>query len=114
EADKYIKEASRYLDTITDRERFGTRGFYYRLIGDNQQCAREYGESLAKYPADSVAHNQRAGCLAKLRNMREATAEMRQAVQMLPNHTGYRTNLALLAALAGDFQTAETEIQKLP
>ena len=39
---------------------------------------------------------------------------MQQAVQMLPNHTGYRTNLALLAALAGDFAGAETEVQKLP
>ena len=114
DADKYIKEARRYLDTMTERERFGTRGFYYRMIGDNQQCAREYGDSLAMFPADSVAHNQRAACLVKLRNMKEAMAEMQQAVRMLPNHTGYRSNLALLAALAGDFDAAETEVKKLP
>jgi eukaryotic-like serine/threonine-protein kinase len=114
EADKYIQEALRYLDSMTERERFATRGFYYRMIGDNQQCAREYGESLAKYPADSVAHNQRAGCLARLKQMREAMEEMRKAVQMLPNHTGYRTNLAILANLAGDFETAQTEVQALP
>jgi tetratricopeptide (TPR) repeat protein len=99
---------------MTERERFGTRGFYYRMIGDNQKCAKEYSDSLAKYPADSVAHNQRAACLVKLRNMKEAVGEMRQAVQMLPNHTGYRGNLALLSALAGDFQGAEAEVQKLP
>jgi len=114
DADKYIKEALRYLDGMTERERFGTRGFYYRMIGDNQQCAKEYGDSLAKYPADSVAHNQRAACLVKLRNMKEAMGEMRQAVQMLPNHTGYRTNLVLLSALAGDFAAAEAEVKKLP
>jgi len=114
DAEKYIKEALRHLDGMTERERFGTRGFYYRMIGDNQQCAKEYSESLAKYPADSVAHNQRAACLAKLRNMKEAVNEMRQASQMLSNHTGYRGNLALLSALAGDFQGAEAEVQKLP
>ena len=113
DADKYIKEALRYLDGMTERERFGTRGFYFRMIGDNQRCAKEYGESLAKYPADTVAHNRRAVCLAKLRNMREAMGEMRQAVQMLPHHSGYRTNLALMADLAGDFQAAEGEVKKI-
>jgi tetratricopeptide (TPR) repeat protein len=114
DADKYIKEALRHLDGMTERERFGTRGFYYRMIGDNQQCAKEYGEALAKYPADSVAHNQRAACLVKLRNMRDAMGEMRQAVQMLPNHTGYRSNLALVSALAGDFEATQAAVQKLP
>jgi tetratricopeptide (TPR) repeat protein len=114
DAERYIKEALRHLDGMTERERFGTRGFYYRMIGDNQQCAKEYGEALAKYPADSVAHNQRAACLVKLRNMRDAMGELRQAVQMLPNQTGYRANLALVSALAGDFEAAEKEVQKLP
>jgi len=114
DAEKYIKQALKYLDGMTDREKFGTRGFYYRLIGDNQQCAKEYGLSLAQYPADTVAHNQRAGCLVKLKNMKEAMAEMRQAVQMLPNHTGYRTNLALVATWATDFEVADSALQKLP
>ena len=114
EADTYIKEALRYLDGMTERERFSTRGYYYRVIGDNQQCAKEYGELLARYPGDTVAHNQRAGCLYKLRNMREAGDEMQRAVQLLPNHAGYRTNLALFAALGGRFDSAEAEVKLLP
>ena len=114
DADKYIKEAFRYLDGMTERERFATRGYYYRTIGDNQQCAKEYSDLLARFPGDTVAHNQRAGCLAKLREMREAGEEMRQAVQLLPNHTGYRTNLALFAALSGNFEAAEAEVKQLP
>jgi eukaryotic-like serine/threonine-protein kinase len=113
ESDRYIAEAIRYIDGMTDRERFATRGFAYRLKGDNAKCATEYGLLLAKYPADSVAHNQRAICLAKLRNMREATEELRQAVKMLPNHAGYRTNLALMANLAGDFQAVEAEVNAI-
>ncbi len=114
DADKYVKEAFRYLDGMTERERYATRGYYYRTIGDNQQCAKEYGELLARYPADSVAHNQRAGCLYKLRDMQQARAEMQRAVQLLPNHLGYRTNLALLADLAGNFDAAEEEVKRLP
>jgi eukaryotic-like serine/threonine-protein kinase len=114
DAEKYIKEALRYLDSMTDRERFGTRGFYYRMIGDNQQCATEYGELLALYPADTVGHIQRGVCLAAAKNMREAMNEFRQAVQMLPNHVGYRTNLALVSSLAGDFEAAESEVKAIP
>jgi serine/threonine protein kinase/tetratricopeptide (TPR) repeat protein len=114
DADKYIKEALRHLDGMTDRERFGTRGFYYRMIGDNQQCAKEYEELLARYPADTVGHIQRASCLFQLKQMREAVDEARQAVQMLPNHMGYRTNLALLTAFAGDFPAVEDEVRAIP
>ena len=114
DADKYIKEALRYLDTMTDRERLATRGYYDRLIGDNQQCAKEYGELIERYPADTVAHMQRGLCLMKLRQSRDAVNEIRQAVQILPNHAGYRTNLAFATNAAGDFEAAEQEIQTIP
>jgi serine/threonine protein kinase/tetratricopeptide (TPR) repeat protein len=114
DAEKYIKEALRHLDGMTDRERFGTRGLYYRMIGDNQQCAKEYSEMLALYPADTVGHIQRASCLNQLKQMREAVESARQAVQMLPNHMGYRTNLALLTAFAGDFEAVENEVNSIP
>ncbi len=72
DAKKYIKEAFRYVDGLTERERFFTRGAYYRLMGDSTQCAKEYGELLARFPADTVAHIQRASCLVQLKQMREA------------------------------------------
>ena len=113
DAEKYAKEALRYLDGMTERERFSTRGNYYRMTGDLQQCVREYGELIARYDADTVAHNQRAICLMKLRNMRGAMAEMRKAIQILPNHMTYRGNFALFADYAGDFSTAEQEVRSL-
>jgi tetratricopeptide (TPR) repeat protein len=113
DAEKYAKEALRYLDGMTERERFSTRGNYYRMTGDLQECVREYGELIARYDADTVAHNQRAICLMKLRNMRGAMAEMRKAIQILPNHMTYRGNFALFADYAGDFSTAEQEVRSL-
>ncbi|HKN42414.1 MAG TPA: protein kinase family protein, partial [Propionibacteriaceae bacterium] len=49
DAEKYAKEALRYLDGMTERERFSTRGNYYRMTGDLQQCVKEYGELIARY-----------------------------------------------------------------
>jgi len=114
EADKYIQEALRHLDTMTDRERFATRGYYDKLIGDNAQCVKEYGDLLARYPADAIAHNGRAGCYYNLRDMSSAAKELREAIVTLPNHAGLKTNLALITALAGDFEAAEQQTKALP
>src|SRR3954469_3742630 len=113
ESEKYAREALRHLDGMTERERFSTRGNYYRITGDLQQCIKEYGELIARYSADTVAHNQRALCLGRLRNFAGAIDEMRQALQILPNHMTYRANLALFAGFAGDFATAEREVRSI-
>jgi tetratricopeptide (TPR) repeat protein len=113
DADKYINEALKHLDGLTDREKFATRGYYYLMIGDNQQCVKEYGKKLENYPADIVSHNQRAICLKNLRQMRQAAEEMRAAVKMLPNHAVLRTNFALFLAFAGDFEGAEREVASI-
>ena len=113
ESEHYAKEALRHLDSMTERERFSTRANYYRLTGDLQQCVKEYGELTARYPTDTVAHNNRATCYAGLRDYRRATDEVRQALQILPNHMTYRGNLALWAAYAGDFTAAERQVTSI-
>ena len=107
DAEKYIQEALRYTDSMTDREKFITRGFYNRVIGDYQQCAKEYGDLLAQYPADAVGHAQRGLCLFKLRKIKEALDEIRAAIKILPNHVTFLTNLAIFTDFAGDFEGAE-------
>jgi len=113
ESEKNAKEALRHLDGMTERERFSTRGNYYRISGDLNQCIKEYGELIARYSADTVAHNNRALCLGRMRDFRGAMDEMRQALQILPNHMTYRANLALFAGFAGDFATAEREVRSI-
>jgi serine/threonine protein kinase/tetratricopeptide (TPR) repeat protein len=113
DAEKYATESLRYLDHMTERERFATRGYYYLRAGDYPQCVTEYGEMVARYPADVIAHIQRAGCLARLRNMRGALDEMRQVVGMLPNQPLFRLNLAVYLNYAGEFAEAEREMQAL-
>ena len=52
DAERVRREALRYLDKMTERERYATRGYYYIRTGDYQQCVKEYGELIARYPAD--------------------------------------------------------------
>ena len=113
EAREYIKKALTYLEGMTDHEQFATRGYYYNMTGDYQQCAKEYENSLKKYPADTVARNLRAICLALLHRYKEATDEMSEVVRILPSHVSYRTNLAHMAVLNGDFQLAENQVKAL-
>jgi tetratricopeptide (TPR) repeat protein/tRNA A-37 threonylcarbamoyl transferase component Bud32 len=109
EAEKFTDQALSYVAGMTERERFNTRAFYYRITGDYQQCVKEYGELVARYAADPLAHNQRAICLSKLRDMPGAIDEMRQVVQLVPKRALFRGNLALYMAYKGDFPQAEKE-----
>ena len=113
DSQKYSLEALNHLQGMTGRERLAVRASYYLSTGDFQQCEKGYGELIAQYAADAVAHSNRAGCLSKLRNMREAVEGGGRAAQILPKSATLRANLAMLASYAGEFQTAETEAKKL-
>ncbi len=107
DANRYIDEALRHLDGMTERERLVTRGFQFRLTGDYKKCAEQFDEMTKRFSGDAIAFNQRALCSSKLRNLRQAVEEMGHAVKILPNHTIFRGNLAIYTAYAGDFPAAE-------
>ncbi len=113
DAEKYAKEALGLVDGMTERERYRTRAMYYSITSDYQPCVKEYGDLIAKYPADTAARNNRANCMGKLRDMKGAAEELRQAVKLLPNRTLFRVNLATYAAYMGDTATAEEESRKI-
>ena len=41
DAEKYIKEALSHLDSMTEREKYAIRGFFFRVTGDYQQCLKD-------------------------------------------------------------------------
>ena len=113
EIDENVQKALKFVPNLTERERLTTRGFYYWATGDNSQCVKEHNQLLSRYQADVVARSMLAICLKNLRNMRGAIDEIRQAVKVLPNHVVLRTNLALFANFAGEFEAAEREAKSL-
>ena len=113
DAQKYIKEAVRHLDGMTERERYRIRGLAFEWTSDYQACVKEFGDLIARYSADAMARNNLAVCLTYLRELPKAIDEMRQAIKILPQRTLYRENLALYAAYSSDFQTAEQEARAI-
>jgi tetratricopeptide (TPR) repeat protein len=113
DATRYITEALRYVDGMTERERYTTRGGFYRLTGDYSQCVKEYGELLVSYPADVAARNNLAICWANLRDFGEAFEQLRQVVAVVPNRSLYRINLASFANFSSNFRIAEEEARKV-
>ena len=109
DAEKYIKEALKYLDRMTEHERYRTRAFYYLLLGDQKKCVEEYGTLVSRFPADVGAHNNLALCWSNLRNQPRALDEVRQAAVILPKRALYRLNISLYASYGSDFQTGERE-----
>jgi tetratricopeptide (TPR) repeat protein len=98
---------------MTDRDKYAIRGLFFRVTGDYQQCLKEYGLLIAQYPVDLAGHNQIAVCSSLLRDMRTAVTEMRRAVEILPNRTLFRTNLALYLNYGSEFQAAEKEARAI-
>ena len=113
DAEKYSKMALSHLPSMTERERYRARGFFYRVTGNYQQCVKEYGDLVARYAADALARNQVALCSTFLRNLPGAVEEMRQVVKILPKRALYRENLALYLNYTGDFPAAEREARMI-
>ena len=109
----YGKMAQQYLDTMTPRERFRTRGLLFLATNDYKACVDEYTALVEKYAADVSARNNIALCSSRLRKNAEAAVQMREVINILPNRALYRENLALYSAYAGDFLNAESEARGL-
>ncbi len=113
DAEKYAKQAISHVDSMTERERYRTRGLYYMVTSDYQACVKEYGDLIARYAADAAARNNLALCSTYLRDIRRAIDEMKQVVKILPGRALYRENLSTYLSYAGDFQAAEQEARAL-
>jgi len=109
EAQRWIGEAVRHVDRMTPRERLRVRGTYYLLTADYPHCVSEYTTLTTKYRSDAAAVNNLALCLTKLRDLPRALEEEVRAIGILPNRALYRVNVALYAAYASDFATAQRE-----
>jgi serine/threonine protein kinase/tetratricopeptide (TPR) repeat protein len=114
EAAKLWQEALKYTNVMSDREKYRLVGAYYLLVTKNMDTARDTFEQLVReYPADGAGHNNLAITYFNTLNFTKALSEVRQARQIYPNNSLYRSNLALFAMYAGDFNQATQEARKM-
>jgi len=112
DAEKYIREAIKHIDHMTERERYRTRAYLYLLTNDHQKCVDEYGALLEHYPADTGAYTNIGVCYAKLHNFPKALDAAKRAVAILPKRAIYRANLAMMSAYSGDSEGAAREAEE--
>jgi tetratricopeptide (TPR) repeat protein len=110
EAKASYDEALKYLDRMTEREKYRTLGGYYLQVVRNYQKAIENYEALVeRHPADNTAHANLALAYVLVRNFPRAMEEGRKAVEIYPGNVLQRTNYAMYCMYAGDFEAAIRE-----
>ena len=113
-AEVNYQTAMKYLDRMTDREKYRTLGTYYLNVVRNYEKAVENYETLVRlYPADDVGHGNLALAYLLVGNLPRAVAEERTALTIYPGNSLQRYNYAMYLMYAGDFATAIAEASRL-
>lgn len=112
-ADLWVKALS-YLGTMTERERLRTLGLYYSRVTRNRAKAIEnYKLLVDKYPADDAAHNGLAIQYFYTLQFDRALEAGGHLLEIYPGSVMGRSNYALYAMYASDFETAVAEAEKV-
>ena len=106
DAVKYMKLAMQHMDSMTERERYRSRGMYYSFTGDWHNCVQEYTQLVTHFPADRVGQWNLGSCYAQLRNAPKALEAAQHAVR-LSRGVAQRLNLSFISSFAGDFAAGE-------
>jgi len=110
---QYYKLALEKIDSMSEREKYRTRGAYYLHAREPEKAEEELQKLVQLYPADSSGAANLAFAYFYLRDMPKALEEGRRAVEISPKNVPQRNNLGLYAMYAGDFTTAIQEQQKV-
>ncbi len=95
------------VDRMTEREKLRTRGGYYLFKKNYDKAIEEFSALLKKYPADTSGMANMALAEFYRRDMKTAVDMGRRASAAYPNNVLRKSNAALFAMYAGDFDTAE-------
>ncbi len=114
EADANYQKAFKYLDRMSEREKYRTLGMYYLGVSRNYDKAIENFETLVKlYPADNSGYSNLALAYVYVRNVKKAADTGRHALEIYPKNLLQRTNYATYSMYAGDFDTAVAEAEQV-
>ena len=114
EAKPLWKKALAAKDRMTERERYRMEGAYFTLVTRNYDKALDTYSALVKeYPADGAGHNNLAVGYFRRLEFAKATEEGSKVLAIYPASPLYRTNHALYAMYAGDFERAASDAQAL-
>ncbi|OFW40266.1 MAG: hypothetical protein A3J29_19900 [Acidobacteria bacterium RIFCSPLOWO2_12_FULL_67_14b] len=109
ESEELYKKAISLTERMTEREKYRTLGGYYLGPGANdEQAITNYRALVERYPSDEVGWNNLGVAYFNTLDFKRAQENGRRALEIYPNARN-RTNLALYAMYASDFDAAATE-----
>jgi len=112
-ADEYYQKALKYIDKMTDREKYRTRGGYALFKLDYPNAIEQYAALVKRYPSDSAGYSMLAFAHFQGRNMEKAYEEGSTALKLNPHHIYTRYNLGWFALTAGQIERAGQEAKTL-
>ena len=113
EAEKYFRLALAKIDSMSDREKYRTRGAYYLMARNPDKALEQFTQLVKQYPSDTAGLANLALAYFYRRDMVHALEEGRRAVEIYPNNVAQRNNVGLYAMYAGDFASGIQEQQKV-
>lgn len=114
ESEALWQKALGLMDRMTERERLRTLGLYYLVVSKNYKKAVEnYQQLVDKYPADSGGHNNLAIAHFYLREFEQAQVEGGKALDIYPGKLIFKSNYALYAMYAGQFEAAAEQAREI-
>jgi tetratricopeptide (TPR) repeat protein len=108
EAERNYRLAMERIDRMTERERYRTRAGYYLFTRNTDGAIEQLTELLQRFPADTTAMSNLAFARFNRREFSAALDLGRKAAAVYSTPVT-RTNVALYAMYAGDFDAARTE-----
>jgi tetratricopeptide (TPR) repeat protein len=114
EAGENFKRALALLDRMSEREKYRTLGIYYlSFVRNYGQAIETLRKDVYLYPADESAYNNLSLAYAFTGNIPEALAASKHTVEIAPNDLQDRVNYAGFSMLAGNFDTAISEGERV-
>ena len=114
EAGENFKKALALLDRMSEREKYRTLGIYYlSFVRNYRQAIETLRKDVYLFPADESAYNNLSLAYAFTGNIPEALAASRHTVEIAPNDLQDRANYAGFCMLAGNFDTAISEVERV-
>jgi len=107
EAKKYYTKAIKYIDNLTDRERYRILAEYYRIVeNDPKKAIKSYRTLLDMYPDDVGAYNNIGYIYFRIGMYEEALNAFRQALRIEPKFILSLNNTATVALHMRNFNLA--------
>ena len=108
ESEQNYNEALKLIGTMTDREKFRTRGGYYLVKKNFQKAIDEFDNLVKQFPADAAGHANLAFAYYLAYDMPKAYEVGKRALELTPKNINVHYNLGWYTMAFGEYEQAET------